>query len=264
MNTPSRFWNTIIALAGVLIALVAVLIIKELKSIAYVGTNPTMTNTINVEGTGESYAKPDIATFSFTVTQNAGTVTDAQTKADTQANAAIKAVKDAGVSDADIQTTSYSINPHYEYRSAVCQAGSSYCPGSKQVLTGYDVSESVSVKIRDLAKAGSIFTSIGSLGVQNVDGLSFSLDKPDSVQADARAKAIADAQSKAQTLAKQLGVSLVRVISFSESNGGRPIYYAMDSAKAMSTGAAVPAVAPDIATGQQKVSESVQITYEIQ
>jgi len=168
-------------------------------------------------------------------------------------------MKDGGVAEKDIQTTSYNINPHYEYQSSICNANS--CPPSKSILTGYDVSESVTIKVRDLSKAGALFTSIGTLGVQNVNGLNFSVDKPESVQAEARGKAISNAQDKAKELAKQLGVSIVRVTSFSE-NGSypRPVMYNMAaSAKDM----VAPQAAPEIAVGEQKVTSNVTITYEI-
>ena len=204
---------------------------------------------------------PDIATFSFTVSETAKTVVDAQTQATNKINTALKAVKDAGVVEKDIQTTSYNINPHHEYQSVACSQYN--CPPGKSVLTGYDVSQSIQVKVRDLGKAGSIFTSIGSLGVQNVNGLSFAVDKPETVKAEARAKAITDAQSKAKELAKQLGVSLVRITSFYENNSGTPpIAYGLGGGvKTMMAEADV--VAPNIPTGEQKVTSDVTITYEI-
>jgi uncharacterized protein YggE len=260
MNIPSKFWNTATVFLIVLTVAAAIGVIKLTKSIGYVGANPNNTPSIDVTGTGDAYSVPDVATFSFSVTETAKTVADAQAAATTKADAALKAVRDAGVADKDIQTQSYNINPHYDYSGALCSSG--YCPPGKQVLTGYDVSETILVKVRDLSKAGDIFASIGSLGVQNVNGLDFSVDNPDAVQAEARSKAIADAQSKANLLAKQLGVSLVRVMSFSESTGGypRPIYN-MGAAKAMSV--AAPQAAPDIAVGQEKVTDNVTITYEI-
>lgn len=263
MNIPQKFWNVAITFIVVLTVAAAIGVIKLAKSIAYVGTNPTAINTINVDGTGDAVAIPDVATFSFSVTETAKTVSDAQTAATAKTNAAINSVKDAGVTDKDIQTTSYSINPHYDYSNVACPNGG-YCPPGKSVLTGYDVSESVQVKIRDLSKAGSIFTTIGSLGVQNVDGLSFSVDNPESVNAEARSMAITDAKTKAEELAKQLGVRLVRIVSFSENNNRQPpIVYGMGNLKAMSVSAA-PAAAPEISTGEQKVTDNVEITYEIQ
>jgi uncharacterized protein len=268
MNIPDRFWKTATALTAVLIALAAVFIVKELRLTSHVGENPNQSNMISVEGTGDSVAVPDIATFSFSVTENAKTVADAQTAATAKINAAIASLKSAGIADKDISTESYNINPHYEYQNSVCPANygttAAYCPPGKSTLTGYEVSQTIGVKVRDLSKAGAIFTTIGGLGVQNVNSLSFSVDKPESVQAEARAKAIDNAKAKADSLAKQLGVRLGRIVSFSENGGGypRPMMYATkDSMVANQSAGAVP---PEVPVGEQKVTSSVSITYEIE
>ncbi|MFA6554581.1 MAG: SIMPL domain-containing protein [Candidatus Paceibacterota bacterium] len=259
MNIPEKLWKSLMGVFGLLTIFLIVVSVKEIKSIFYVSPNPIVTNTITVEGTGDAIAVPDIATFSFSVTETAKTVADAQDQATAKMNSALKAIRDGGVADKDIQTQSYSINPHYEYQGSVCSTYS--CPPSKSILTGYEVSQSIVVKVRDLKKAGTLFTSIGTLGVQNIGNLSFSVDEPDVVKAKARAEAIANAQSKAKELAKQLGVSLVRITSFSENNSNypRPIYGMggdMMSAK-------VSSASPEIPVGEQKVTNSVSITYEI-
>jgi uncharacterized protein len=261
MNIQENFWKVSVWVGIMLFVFLAVISIKELKSIDYVGLDTPITNTISVNGTGDAVSIPDIATFSFTVTETAKTVVDAQTLATNKINTALKAVKDAGVADKDIQTTSYNINPHYEYQTPVCNTN--YCPSGKSILTGYDVSQSIEVKVRDLGKAGSIFTSIGSLGVQNVNGLTFSVDKPEKVQAEARAKAITDAQTQAKELAKQLGVSLVRITSFYENNGViRPMAYGIGGATKTMAADSIE-VAPSIPVGENKVTSDVTITYEI-
>jgi uncharacterized protein YggE len=266
MPIQQKVWK-IGAVVGIMLVIYLIaLSIGQFKSIGYIGSGIQPTDTIAVSGTGDAYSTPDVATFSFTVTENAKTVSDAQSQATTKTNAALKAVRDAGVADKDIQTTSYNIAPHYEYQNAVCSTvatanGTTYCPAGKSVLTGYDVSETVSVKVRDLDKAGSIFASIGSLQVENVNGLDFSVDQPDAVQAKARAIAITDAQTKATQLAQQLGVRLVRIVSFSENNDSyvAPVMYAMNS-----VAGSAKAAAPEIATGQQKVTDNVTVTYEIE
>ncbi len=260
MNIPNKFWSTVIGAIGLLTIFLAIISIKEIKSIFYVGKNLNMSNMITVDGTGHAVAVPDIATFSFSVIETAKTVADAQEQATKKINATLKAVRDGGVEDKDIQTQSYSINPHYEYQGSVCTNYS--CPPSKSILTGYDVSQSIMVKVRDLKKAGALFTAIGSLDVQNINGLSFSVDEPEAVKAEARAEAIANAQSKAKLLAKQLGVSLVRIVSFSENSGGypRPVY-GMGGADMIS--AKVESVAPEIPVGEDKITSTVSVTYEI-
>jgi hypothetical protein len=120
----------------------------------------------------------------------------------------------------------------------------------------------VSVKLRDTTKAGTLLVALGTLGVTDLNGPSFAVDNPDAVQSQARTIAIADAQAKAKTLASQLGVSLIRIVSFSDNNGSypQPVMYAMNA----STDSAKAAPVPDISTGQQKVTSNVTITYEIQ
>lgn len=271
MTIQEKVWKTGMWVEIILAVFLAVLSIKEIKSIEYVGKDVSSISTISVTGKGETYAIPDVATFSFAVTENAVTVTDAQTKATTKVNTALKTVRDAGVTDKDIKTTSYNINPRYDYQAGVCPTvattdGTSYpCRPGKNVLTGYDVSQSIQVKIRDLNKAGALFSSIGALGAQNVSGLNFSIDDPDSVKAQARSLAIADARSKAKELAEKLGVSLVRITSFFDSSDQPgPIPYAMGM---MNSDAAAPKstlAVPEVPAGQNKVTSNVTITYEIE
>jgi hypothetical protein len=260
---------------------------KELSSISHVGDSAPV-NTITISGTGDAYAVPDVATFTFTVSDTEKTVATAQTKATTEANSALAVVHAVGVADKDIQTQDYSINPQYQYQNAICpqpavydssaSSGSVssgvmiptiapsptpitpvYCPPNKEVLTGYQVSESISVKLRDLSKAGSLLVSLGSAGVSNLNGPSFTVDNP--IQAQARSIAITDAQSKAKELAKELSVRIVRVTSFSDNSGGY-VYPMMAMASNASVGAVAPT--PEVPAGQQKVTDNVTVTYQIQ
>ena len=262
MNIPAKLWQTIIGAVGILTIFLVIISIKELKSIGHVGKDAPVYNSISVNGKGEAVSIPDVATFSFGVTETAKTVAEAQSKATDKTNAALKAVRDAGIADKDIKTISYSINPHYEYQDGVCTTG--YCKPGKSVLTGYEVSQSIQVKIRDLAKAGAIFTSIGALDVQNVNGLSFSIDDIEKVKADARAKAIDNAKAKADELARQLGVRIVRITSFYDSSDSQPYYGRGEamSADVMSI-KAMPAAASQVPMGEDKITSNVTITYEI-
>jgi uncharacterized protein len=260
MNNQERIWKIGSIVGILLVVFLAVISLKELKSIGHIGKSDQNINAISVSGKGEAVVIPDIATFSFTVTESALKVTDAQTQATNKTNATLKAIRDGGVADKDIKTTSYSINPHYEYQNGICANGN--CRPGKSVLTGYEVSQTIEIKVRDLTKAGTLFESIGSLGVQNVNGLSFSIDDPDSVKARARADAIIDAQNKAKELTKQLGVRLVRIISFSDSNDTPyPVAYGFAGESMMAKTASV---VPEVPAGEQKVVSNVTITYEIE
>jgi uncharacterized protein YggE len=129
------------------------------------------------------------------------------------------------------------------------------------VLTGYEVSQTISVKIRKIDDAGKILVGVGDKGATNISGVSFSVDKKEAIEADARAKAIQDAEEKAKVLAKSLGVKLTRIVSFSESGGG-PAYYRGDMMEASMFKSAD--VAPSIPTGENKFTSNVNIVYEIQ
>lgn len=257
----TKVWKAGFVVAILLAVFLLIISIRELKGLAYVGRDVPITNSITVTGKGEKITIPDIATFSFGVTETAKDVLEAQNKATTRVNSALKALKDNGVEDRDIKTISYTINPHYDYQSSVCT--SNYCPPSKSILTGYDVSQTIEVKVRDLKKAGTLFSTIGSLGVQNVNSLTFSIDDLDKEKAEARERAIENAKEKAKNLASQLGVRLVRITSFYDQSD-EPIYYGREAmgADVMMKSAAV-APAPEIPAGEQKVVSRVSITYEI-
>lgn len=262
MNNKEKVWK-IGMWVGVLLAIfLAVISIKQLKSIAYVGKDTPIMNSISVNGKGEEVAIPDIATFTFGITETNKEVSVAQEKATKKFNAALAAIKEAGIEEKDIKTTSYSINPHYEYEQGICTA--LRCMPGKNVLTGYDVSQNVEVKVRDIKKVGSIFTTIGSLDVDNVNSIQFSVDELEKVKAKARTKAIADAQNKADELAKQLGVKLVRITGYYDMTDDYS-YYGRGGDMMMSAvknEAAAP-VAPQIPAGEQKIEARVSITYEI-
>lgn len=215
-------------------------------------------NQINVAGKGEVFAVPDVATFTFTVNEEGKTIKDAQDKAAKKNNAAIAYLKKSGVDEKDIKTLSYNANPKYEYQQNVCITIN--CPPGKQVLTGYEVSETIQVKVRETDQAGAILSGIGVLKVQYVSGLQFTIDDEDAINAQAREKAIADAKAKAQVLAKDLGVRLVRIVSFYDDQAGLP-YYANDMT--MAAGKAVSAVAPEVPSGENKYTSNITLVYEI-
>ncbi len=258
-----QFRNAVRVAAWLLVALLAVTLVYMLSSVRYVGAGIAAGNTINVSGYGEAVAVPDIATFSFSVISEKPTVALAQADATTKANATLAYLKAAGIDEKDIQTSDYSVNPQYDYVQKACVNG--YCPGGEQVLRGYQVRQTTTVKVRDTEKAGDLLGGVGSTGATEVSGLQFTFDDPNGVEAEAREEAIADAKVKANELAKQLGVSIVRVVSFSESGSGvpYPMAYGRGGMEVVNMASDTKAVAPEISTGQNKVTSNVSVTYEI-
>lgn len=260
-QTGERLRKALFVAVVLLAVFLGVQVLAGIQGLRYIGAGVTATNTISVSGYGEAFGAADIATFTFSVVSEKSTVAAAQAEATAKINDITKYLSDAGIDKKDIQTTDYSVYPQYDYQTVNCSAGV-YCPGGKQVLRGYQVRQSTSVKVRDTAKAGDLLTGVGGKGASEVSGLTFTFDDPNKLQNESRSKAIADAKKKADELAKELGVTLVRVVSFNEngSNPG-PMYYA--KAMAMdSAGSSAPA-APEISVGQNKVTSNVSITYEI-
>lgn len=262
LTTNPRFRNTLIALMVLLVALVAIKIIRESKELSYVGKSQTVQNMITVSGKGEVLATPDIASFSFTVSEEAPVVSDAQKKATEKTNAILAYIKKSDIADKDIKTSSYTIYPRYDYQNA-SQNAPYYVPG-KQVLAAYVVSQTIEVKVRKMEAAGSILTGIGEFGADNISGLTFSVDKQEELARDARDKAITDARDQAKKLANALGVHLGSITSFYESNPYQPMYYAKEMmSSAVGNDGRGGAVPPQLPAGESKITSNVTITYEI-
>lgn len=262
----SRVKTLVVASLAVFVAFLAIATIGELKGLRFIGSGVSATNIINVSGEGEVFAVPDTATFSVTVQETAKDVKTAQDTASTKSNDIIAYLEEAGVDEKDIQTTDYSIYPQYEYSQSVCpstSSGISYCPPGRQQLTGYQVSQTLTIKVRDTSKAGELLSGVGSKGVTNVSGLSLTVSNQDVLEAQARDKAIKNAQAKAEVLAESLGVSIVRIVGFSESGNYPGPYYAKGMGGATMALDAAVAPSPEIATGQNKIISDVSITYEI-
>lgn len=236
--------------------------IYTLKSFRFIGSGVNATNTISVSGSGEVFAVPDLATFSVSVRERADEVADAQETATEKANAIIDYLKGAGVEEKDIKTADYSVYPRYTWVQSVCREGGPCSPG-EQRLDGYEVSQTITVKVRDTDKAGELLSGVGSRGASEVSGLSFMVDDEDELRADAREMAIEEARVKAEELADQLGVKIVRVVGFYEDSYGYPMPYAARGGMTMDAAMETKAVAPSLPAGENKITSNVNVTYEI-
>ena len=215
-------------------------------------------NTITVSDTGEVYAKPDLALTAFSVITEEKTVAEALSKNTEKMNTVIDFVKGQGVEEKDLKTTSFNIYPRYEwYDETQCEIYP--CPTGERVLVGYEVQQSLEVKIRDLEKIGAIIEGATEAGANQVGDLQLTIDKQDELKKQAREQAIEKAKTKAKELAGQLGVKLVRITNFSESSV-IPYYYGLEKAAALS---GVGGGTPQIETGENKIEVTVSITYEI-
>jgi hypothetical protein len=217
--------------------------------------------TISVTGEGEVMARPDVGQFTFTVTATAEAAEAAQNQSAEKINAIIDYLREQNVAEEDIKTEQYSLYPKYRWEQPPCTLGR--CPEGRQVPDGFETSQSVAVKVRDLARAGDLITETGKRGATNISGLVFTVDDEEKLKSEAREKAIENARLKSQELAKQLGVQLVRMTGYYEEGPMYPMpYYGADMAKS-----ALPmmeqAMVPDLPTGEQSTKSRVTMTFQI-
>jgi len=223
--------------------------------------NP-MPATINVTGEGEVLAVPDIGQFSFSVNATAADASTAQEESGTKINAILSYLKERGIEEKDIKTQNYNLYPKYRYEERLCAGINSYCPPGERVADGFEVTQSVSVKVRATDTAGSIIAGVGERGATDISGLSFTIDDTDALKADARATAIADAKAKAQVLAQELGVEIIRMSYFYEEQNNNSPYYreqSMNLAMDEDSGFA----GAEMPVGEESTKVQVTITYEV-
>ncbi|MFT5281103.1 MAG: hypothetical protein ACI9AR_000560 [Flavobacteriaceae bacterium] len=216
-------------------------------------------NQITVQGTGEVYAIPDIANISFTVKAEKDTVGDAEDEVSEKIGLIISDIKDLDIESKDIKTTSFNSNPRYEYRSNDKGFGN-----STRVLRGYEVSQTLSIKVRDTDNAGKVLEIVGDRGVENISGPRFSIDDTDVYQQEARELAISDAKEKAEKIADGLGVKLKKIIGFSENGGDAPEpYYREMMSGSSESSMGSKSISVDLPSGENIITQTVSITYKI-
>jgi uncharacterized protein YggE len=262
-NSP-RIQQLTTGVLAVLLLWLGAKFITEVKGFSYVGRDVPAMNVITVSGLGEVYAKADIASVSFSVSEEKKTVGEAQSIVTEKMDKALEAVKALGVEEKDIKTAGYNVYPQYEWIQATpCTQWS--CPPGKNELKGYQVSQTIVVKVRDTDKLGTLLEGLGSAGITTINGPEFTIDDEDVLKAEAREIAIKEAKEKAEKLADDLGVRLVRISSFYEnSDPGYPMpFYGMGGDMAMSARAEAVKSVPSVPVGENKIVSSVSITYEI-
>jgi len=251
MNNP--IMSVLLALLFVSgISLLGVLTYNQVKAGRYIGRPEAKRDTITIQGEGKVTAVPDIGQITVSIVTQDKDVAKAQEKNIEQFNALVEAMKKEGVDKADLTTSNYTVYPNYDYTNG------------QQTFRNYEVRQSLAVKIRQLDNAGRIITIAGQNGVNEVSGLSFTIDDPEQLRELAREKALVNAQAKAERLAKLAGVSLGKIVSFSESTGGAtppPIYYAERADLGVGGGSFKSE--PQFEAGSQDIIVDATIEYEI-
>ena len=214
--------------------------------------------TITVSGEGEVIAKPDIATVSFTVHESAKTVPEAQRLVEEKIKAGLAEIKSLNVEDKDVKTDSYYVNPKYVQNQVYCIVYP--CPQPASKIDGYEVSETITVKIRNIEKAGEVLGLIGKANITEMNGPDFTVDDTKKLEEEAKTKAIAEAKAKAKKIASDLGVSLGEISNYSENGGYYPVMMKADMAYGRGGATESSVTVPQ---GETNVKSNVSITYTI-
>lgn len=239
----------IIALLAVSVVYIAALANNTIKSAYYIGKPTDLSRTITISGEGKEVAIPDVAIVSLGYMTEKKTVSEAQRDMTQKINALIAAVKQQGIEAKDIKTTNYSVYPQYDWIDG------------RQVFRGYQASQSIEVKMRNFDTISPTLELVGTLGLNQVGGLQFTIDDIEAVRQKARLQALANAKEKADALARVMGVRLGKVISFSESGYAPvpPIYYD----RAVMLKAEGVSAAPAVEGGSEEIIVNASVTYEL-
>lgn len=205
---------------------------------------------IVVSGEGEASVAPDLALLSLSVMREAKTAREALDANNDAMAAVIAAMKSAGVAERDLQTTGIQINPRYNYSNKPDG-------GQTAELVAYQVTNTLSVRVRDISKTGEILDKAVSLGVNQGGGITFTNENPATVIGEARKKAVADAIAKAKTLAEAAGVSVGKVLEITDQNY-MPPPMPMNAKAFDAAGASVP-----VQAGENAYRVMVNITFEL-
>jgi uncharacterized protein YggE len=206
----------------------------------------TTQRTISVSGMGQVTVKPDQATFTIGVQITDPSLTAATQSASDKMTKVLDALKGQGVDAKDIQTSNYSVNPITDQKQ-----------GAAPQVTGYQVSNIVTVTVKNLDKVGQVLDAGMSAGANYLGGISFGVADPAASESEARTAAVKNATAIAQTLAQASGIKLGRVLTISEINVGPrpPVPFAPAAAQASGAG--------PVETGSLTISTQVQVEFEI-
>ncbi|MDI3496600.1 MAG: uncharacterized protein PWQ35_621 [Patescibacteria group bacterium] len=239
--------NAIITALGI-IALATVL------SLAFYFTNQRNNeDRFSVTGSGTVYAKADIANLTIGIkTEVKKTAAEATSENNEKMKAIIATIKELGVEEKDIKTTNYSLRPSYKWTE---ERG--------QELVGYEVSQEVTLKIRDLEKIGEIIGKTTAKGANQVGNINFTIDDEFELKNQARALAIEKAKQKAQLIASQSGIKLGKIKGVNETNyQPGPIVYS-NAKMDFAVEEAGNVVSPSIETGTNEIRAEVTLIYEV-
>lgn len=207
----------------------------------------------SVVGSGTVYAKADIANIEIGLkTGTKKTAAEATVESTNKINKITSAITNLGVEEKDIKTSNYTLSPVYNWTN-----------DKGQELVGYEVTQVLTLKIRDLSKIGDIIAKTTEQGANQVGNISFTIDDEFALKNQAREIAINKAKEKAVMIANQSGMKLGKVKSVVENTEPVISPIAYTNAKVMLDSASNQVSSPNIQTGQNEIKVDVTLVYEV-
>jgi uncharacterized protein len=247
---PRVRWTAAGLLTGLLVAAtIAAPAVAPRPSLA-AGATTDSEHTITVSGTGTIVVSPDIADVRLGVVVTKPTVKAARETAAEAMTQVLAALKKLGIADKDLQTTTVSLQPAYDYSTQA----------NPPRITGYTLANGVAVTVRNLDQTGDVIDDSLAAGATSLDGVTFRVDDPAKAQKQARSDAINQAKANADTLAKAAGVSITGVASISEVSAPvpYPVFYG-----AAAGAPAADSVKTPVQPGTSDVTITVTVAYLI-
>jgi len=202
---------------------------------------------VSISASAEASRVPDVATLSAGVVTQAADGNSAMRQNAQQMAKVLAAIKAAGVAERDVQTSGVNLNPQYRY-----------VENEVPTITGYQASNTVSLKVRDVANLGKVLDTLAAQGSNQINGPMFEIDDPEPVYDEARLAALEKARARAQTYARALDLRVRRIVSISEGSGGgfRPM-------PMMAMSKASDAESTPVAPGESTLSVSLDVVFEL-
>jgi uncharacterized protein YggE len=198
---------------------------------------------LEVSADGRTTRVPDLAIVQAGVTIQAASAGDAYTQANAKMAKVIAALRSVGIAERDIQTSNISLQPQYRNRE-----------NEAPLIFAYQASNMVTVKLRDMSKAGGVLDVLVREGANTISGPNLVLSQPEAAMDEARVDAVARARARAELYAKAAGLRVDRILMISDSGmaPGMPMpmmraAYASDKLEVMA--------------GEQEVSVSVTVRF---
>ena len=248
----SKYINHLTVTLTVLFVVLIVFVLMHIFTIMIDTHKKVGDSVIEVSAEAEVFSRPDIALVSFSVTTEENDADKALSLNAEKVNSIMNYLKGVDIKEEDMKTTTFDIRPRYEYHRDDLKTGT-------RVLVGYEARQSVEVKIREMEDIGEVLEGGVKSGANQVSNLTFTIEDESELKREARNKAIEKAKEEAGILEDQLGISLGRIVDFSEDVGGIDLI----GRSFMEGQLMADSSAPEIATGENKITSRVRLIFEI-